>query len=129
MNRVSDIELSGLNASTLRLRASANNIANARTTGAVGSGEPTVYMPLDVLETAQANGGVAARLAPSLRAPLLAYDPGAPYANGQGYVAAPDVDMVAETVRLAMASQAFEANLTILRTADEMERSLLDQKV
>ena len=128
MNPVSAIALSGLNASTLRVRAAASNIANAQTKGAT-DGQPGVYVPLDVLESVQANGGVAARIAPSSRSALLAYDPGAPYANAQGYVATPDVDMVAETIGLAMASHAFTANLAVLRTADDMERSLLDLKV
>lgn len=125
MNPVSAIALSGLNASTLRLRAAASNIANARSTGAVGAAS-NAYAPVEVQQTAQAQGGVAAGLAPSSRATLLTYDPTAPDANAQGYVAMPDVDLVSETVELAMTSYAFAANLAVLRTADDMARAMLD---
>lgn len=125
MNPVSAIALSGLNASTLRLRAAASNIANARSAGAVGAAS-NAYAPVEVQQTAQAQGGVAAGLAPSSRAALLTYDPAAAYANAQGYVATPNVDLVSETVELATTGYAFAANLAVLRTADDMARAMLD---
>jgi flagellar basal-body rod protein FlgC len=124
MSAVHAIALSGLNAATRRLEASASNIANSRTRGALPDAEgPAVYAPLEVQLAAQASGGVSATLAPSARAALLAYDPSASFANAQGYVAAPDVDLVGETVALAMASYEFAANLAVIRTADEMARA------
>lgn len=128
MNPVSATALSGLNASTLRLRAAASNIANARNSGAVSAvgAASNAYVPVEVQQTAQAQGGVAAVLAPSSRAALLTYDPAAPYANAQGYVTTPDVDLVSETVELATTSYALAANIAVLRTADDMARAMLE---
>lgn len=126
MSPVQTIALSGMNAATRRLQASARNIANAQTSGALpGVAGPAVYAPVEVQVSAQAGGGVATNLAPSARAARLAYDPQARFADARGYVAAPDVDMVGEIVELAMASYAFAANLKVLRTADDMARSTL----
>jgi flagellar basal-body rod protein FlgC len=126
MGPVQTIALSGMTAATRRLQASASNIANAQTTGALpGVAGPAVYTPVDVQLSAQAGGGVTASLAPSAREARLAYDPKARFADARGYVAAPDVDMVGEIVGLAMASYAFAANLKVLRTADDMARTAL----
>jgi flagellar hook protein FlgE len=39
-----------------------------------------------------------------------------------------DVDLVAEQVEMITARTAFAANLSVLKTADEMERTMLDMK-
>ena len=59
MTPVTGIALSGLNASTQRLRASASNIASMRSSGAVSGapGQPA-YTPLEVRQTPLAGGGV-----------------------------------------------------------------------
>ena len=48
------------------------------------------------------------------------------YANEKGLVAAPNVDVVEQTVEQIEAQRAFSANLSVIRTSDEMERSLLN---
>ena len=61
MNPVNAIALSGLNAATLRVQASANNIANMRSNGAlVAAAGPAPYTPLEVQQASMAGGGVAA---------------------------------------------------------------------
>ncbi len=127
MSPVRAIALSGINTATRRLETSASNIANYRSNGALAEGgEPAVYAPLEVQLAAQASGGVSASIAPSARAALLAYDPQASFADARGYVAAPDVDLVRETMELAMASYELAANLAVIRTADDMTRAVLD---
>lgn len=127
MNAVSAIARTGLSAATRRLEASASNIANARSGGALpGADGPTVYTPRDVHLSAQAGGGVEASLVPSARDALLAYDPQAPFANAQGYVAMPAVELTQDMLNLAMASYDFAANLAVIRTADEMSRAVLE---
>lgn len=125
MNAVTSIALSGLNAATLRLFASASNIANMRSTGSTDGGDPQPFTPLVVHETSVAGGGVMASLAPSSRDALLAYDPQAPFANTQGYVAAPNVDVVEEMLQMATARYGFAANLQVLRTNADMQDDLL----
>ena len=126
MSLITPIALSGANAATLRLQASANNIANARSSGAAPGGTgPRAYTPLEVAQTSLAGGGVDATLAPSARAALLAYDPSAPFANAQGYVAAPDIDLADEMLQLITARNSFAANLQVLRTSEEMQGDAL----
>ncbi len=126
MNPVTGIALSGLNASTLRLQASANNIANLRSRGAApGATGQAVYMPLEVQQTSLASGGVEAALAPSARAALLAYDPSASFANAQGYVATPDIDLAEEMIGLVTARYSFAANLEVMRTSNAMQDDVL----
>lgn len=130
MNPVSAIALSGMNAATLRVRASASNIANMRSSGAVrGANGPAPYRPLDVRETPLANGGVMASLAPSSREAVLSYDPQASFANADGYVASPDVGLVGDMVQLAIAGYGFAANLAVLKTADDMTKSTLEMRI
>jgi flagellar basal-body rod protein FlgC len=130
MNPVAAIALSGVNAATRRLEASASNIANMRTTGALpGEAGPAPYAPLEVQLAAQANCGVSASIAPSARNDLLAYDPQASFANAQGYVAAPAVDLTEDMINLAMARYDVAANLAVIRTADDMTKTMLEMWV
>lgn len=127
MNSVNAIALSGVNAATLRLRAAASNIANMRSTGALpGVAGPDAYTPLEVEQSPYVNGGVDARLSPSRREALQAYDPSARHANAAGYVATPDIDVVDEMLQLATARYSFAANLKVLRASDDMARAALD---
>jgi flagellar basal body rod protein FlgC len=64
MSSISTIALSGMNAAARRLEVSASNVANVASTGAlpnadgtVPAGEPTAYAPLEVVQTANADGG------------------------------------------------------------------------
>lgn len=130
MSPVSAIAMTGLAAATRRLEASASNIANMRSNGSPTPGEePAVYAPLEVQLAAQAGGGVEASLAPSVRTALLAYDPQASFADAQGYVATPDIDLSQEMINLAMASYDFAANLAVIRTADDMTKAVLERLV
>lgn len=121
MITINAIALSSVNAATLRLQATASNIANMRSNGAApGAAGPAAFTPVEVEQTATGYGGVDAKLAPAAREALLAHDPSAPYANGAGFVAAPDVDLAGEFLQLMTAKPSFAANLQVLRTSDEM---------
>lgn len=135
------IALSGLQAQTARLNAAASNIANAGDTGTLpaapgtaasasgaSSSAPavTVYKPLQVSLVAQESGGVAATITADQTGYSAAYDPSSPLANGQGLVATPNVDYANETVNLLESKEAYKANISVIKTADEMEKELLD---
>ena len=131
---------SGLLASVARLNASASNIANGTTTGplpgspaapvAAVDEAPRAYQPVDVvLRSAggqDGSGGVAATYRPRSPAHVRQYDPSAPFADADGMVAAPNVDLAQEAVDVLAASVLFKANLVVLKKADEMTGSLLD---
>lgn len=128
------IVLSGLTAQTRRLDASASNVANVRSTGAVpttdgtAEGKRTPYQPLAVAQT-DANPGTRATYTPITPAYLQDYAPDDSAANGDGMVAAPNVDLATERVNQMAASRAYGANIAVVRTQDEMLTSLLDSKV
>jgi flagellar basal-body rod protein FlgC len=122
-----------MNAALLRLNAAASNIANARSSGplpgaANATGHPPAYAPVEVVQSSVLGGGVLARVIPSSAGPVATYDPGAPYADSQGMVATPDVDLASEIVNLITAKRDFAANLAVMRTETAMYAALLDIK-
>lgn len=54
------------------------------------------------------------------------FDPDNPLAGDHGMIAYPNVPMVSELVGAKLASQAYEANLAVLKAADEMLGELMD---
>lgn len=54
------------------------------------------------------------------------YEPGNPYADGQGFVAYPNVSTTHEKVDMKEASRAYEANMTAIETAKQMMVRSLD---
>jgi flagellar basal-body rod protein FlgC len=125
------ISVSGMQAASLWLSATASNVANMNSDGAVPAGQPAnqdsnVYQPLSVSQTPAATGGVDASLQASLPAFRLKYDPQAPYANMQGMVATPNVDLPTQMVQLREAANNFQANLQAFKASSSMFKSLLD---
>ena len=137
MNAV-NTALSGLQASVTRLDGAAANTANMRTRGPVPATPPEqplapaagegqrVYQAVETEQTAGDKGGVRARHTPTQPSYLVEFDPESAYADEKGQVAAPNVDPVEQTVEQIEAQRAFAANLSVIRTADEMERKLLN---
>jgi flagellar basal-body rod protein FlgC len=132
MSPVSAIALSGMKAALQRFDAAANNIANVRSHGplpsAAATDYPAAYTPVDVVQISVPGGGVVSRVINSPRGPVAYYDPSAPYADANGMVAAPDIDIAAEFVDLITAELDFAANLMVLRVESDMMASLFDIK-
>lgn len=131
MTDVVSIALSGLNAQQKRLAATASNIANVSTSGSVPTAGPsapasTVYRPLTANLTSLGTGGVRADITADPQGYSLSYDPSSPYANSEGMIAVPNVDLTQEIVRTMEIESAFKANLAVLKTQDEMLGELLD---
>lgn len=125
------IALSGLRAQTTRLNATANNIANATTGGAVPSADPsapasTLYTPVTVDFSSQAGGGVSAQVRADPNAYSVIYDPSSVHANADGLVAVPDVDLAEQAVNLIETKALYKANVSVIKTQDEMLGDLLD---
>jgi flagellar basal-body rod protein FlgC len=118
--------LSGLQANTERVRVAANNIANAGNIGALDPTDgPAPYTPQDVVAIADPLGGVQAQVIARDPAYVPAPDANSPYANDQGVVAVPNVDLAEEIVDLNLAKTAYAANALALRVAGEMQDELL----
>jgi len=128
------IALSGLQASTTRLGASASNVANANTAGATAKGArggaaSTAYRPLAVDQTTVAGYGVAANVTASAAPPQPVYAPQSSLADSDGMIDLPDVDPVQEAMAQIQAVTAYRASLSVMRTSDEMDRALLDSRI
>jgi flagellar basal-body rod protein FlgC len=132
------IPLSGMQAASLRLTAAASNIANANSNGAlpdangtVPAGAQTAYQPVRVEQSSMpvSNGvggttiGTVRNISPSY---VAAYEPGASYANEQGMVATPNVDMANEMLNLVMAKADFSLNAVSAETINDMVKRLYD---
>jgi len=122
------IASSGLMALDQGLSATASNIANAGTTGALPTAQSpasTVYKPLTVNYTSQADGGVSAEVSAN-QSYSPAYDPSSAYANAQGLIAAPNVDLAQEMVNLIETKISYKANVDVIKTQNEMTDELLN---
>ncbi|HET7085117.1 MAG TPA: flagellar basal body rod C-terminal domain-containing protein [Rhizomicrobium sp.] len=129
MNDGIGIAASGLAAASLWLTATASNIANMNDAAPAPDappGAPAAYQPLTVSQTPLPDGGVSASLQPRLPASTLAYDPSAPFANLQGMVTMPNVDLATEFTQLIQARESFRANLAVFKTSSGMFQTLLD---
>ncbi|MCG6204674.1 flagellar basal body protein [Rhodopseudomonas sp. HC1] len=133
MSSISSIAVSGLNAATRRLEVSASNIANQQSTGALpgpnGSlppGAPQPYRPLQVNQTAVPGGGTQTSVTTTSPATVPVSDPQAPFANADGLVAAPNVDLAQEFIGQMVAKYSYAANLATLKADRDMSKALLD---
>lgn len=125
-----NVALSGLNASTLKLGASASNVANAQSLTTVQNGQKVnePYTPQEVAQQSQPNGGVKASLRDVQPPSIPVFAPESPAANDQGIVQAPNVNMVEETSNQLQAVSSYKANLNVMQKANEAYESLLDIK-
>ncbi|PZA10704.1 flagellar biosynthesis protein FlgC [Rhodopseudomonas palustris] len=136
MSSISSIAVSGLKAATRRLEVSASNVANQQSTGAlpdtngkVPAGAQQPYRPLQVNQTDAPTGGTQTSLGTSSPATVPVSDPQAPFANADGMVAAPNVDLAQEFIGQMVAKYSYAANLATLKADKAMTKSLLDATV
>src|ERR1700676_3809586 len=125
------IAVSGLNAASLRLQVAASNGANAISDGPLpGSPKaanfPHAYAPLRLEQTEAAGSGTLARIDTFSPGYVAAFDPAAPYADANGLVARPNVDLASELIQQLMGRFALTANAQVLRADAQMTATLLD---
>ncbi len=114
------IGVSALQAANTRLSVTADNIVNANNRVPLDpEGGYTGYTPRDVVDVSTGSG---------VRATTRPVDP--PYQavpDGRGGTEAfPNVDLAEQMVNLGTASRAYESATAVIRTADEMQETLLD---
>lgn len=115
------------------LDAIASNVANAGDQSALpatGTAQPSSgggsYQPVTVTMSANASGGVSAQISPMSPAYVVGYAPSAPFANAQGLVAVPNVDLATEFVNADMALAGYRANVAVFRAGIKMTNTALD---
>jgi hypothetical protein len=84
---------------------------------------PRAYAPLELVQTASAGGGSQTTVTTATTA---VSDSQAPFANQNGLVAAPNVDLSQEMVGQMIASYSFAANATVMKADDRMTKTLLN---
>lgn len=114
---------SGMTAQAQRLNVVASNLANADS--ATGpSGQP--YRAKQVVFSALPMDGNGAQGVKVLgvvedNSPMkMVYDPKHPMADGRGYVAMPNVNVVDEMVNMISASRSYQNNVDVMNTSKTM---------
>ncbi len=138
MNIISgiDVTASALTAQKTRLDIVAQNIANAQTTRGP-DGLPyqrkTVSFETELLRHTNGPAGAAAlqsvhigKIGTDNTPGARIYDPQHADAGADGYVLMPNVNMAFEMVDLMSASRAYEANLSVVRSARQMATKALE---
>jgi flagellar basal-body rod protein FlgC len=128
--KVFDIAGSGMAAQSVRLNTVASNLANAES---VSGDAKTAYKARHpVFEAVRAQAGASQNgvdpsaavkvlgIVEDQRAPEMRYQPGNPLANSEGYVFAPNVNVVEEMVDMISASRAYQNNVEVMNTSKEL---------
>ena len=135
MNAILSIASSGMTAAMRRLEVSASNVANAMSDGPLPSADaaararyPAAYMPQHVEQVETAGGGTAAVVNDVTPSYVSTFDPSAPFADANGMVASPNVNLANEAVQQLISRYTFVMNAVVVRTYEQMMKSLLDIK-
>lgn len=110
---------SAMNAQSQRLNTVASNLANADSATSA-SGE--AYKARQVVFSATPvgeNGATGVNVAAVIEDPSpmkMVYDPKNPLADGKGYVAMPNVNVVEEMVNMISASRSYQSNVEMMNT-------------
>jgi flagellar basal-body rod protein FlgC len=120
----------GLEAQSMRLRVVAENIANARSTGAAPGADPyarkTVTFDSEFDRTLGA-ATVKVHAVGTDQSPFqVEYDPGNPAADKDGNVKMPNVNVILEMADMREASRSYEADLQMIKQSRSMTSQMLD---
>jgi flagellar basal-body rod protein FlgC len=123
-----DIAGSGMSAQSVRLNTVASNLANAESVSGTAAGAYKARHPVfeavrNQLSTLGNDPGSAVKvlgIVEDTRAPEMRYQPGNPLANAEGYVFAPNVNVVEEMVDMISASRAYQNNVEVMNTSKEL---------
>jgi len=133
MFRAIDVSGSSLTAHRLWLDSISANLANVNTTRTAEGGPYRRKVPVfaEMLDKTiggyEDTGGVrVVEIAEDDTPPRLAYQPDHPDADGEGYVAFPNVNVVREMADMLTASRAYEANLAVADAARNMWAGALE---
>jgi flagellar basal-body rod protein FlgC len=131
-----EISAAGLAAQRARMDIIAENLAHSDTTRTIEGGP---YRRKLVVFAAEPTGSFAAALAgvplqtvrvagivESPEPPRLVHHPWHPDADGNGYVAFPNINPMLEMMDLLAATRAYEANVTAIQTTKSMASKALE---
>ena len=125
-----DIAVSGMKAQAERLRVISENMANADSVGIRPGEDP--YRRQVVTFTPPAAAATGAQLVkvdkvlPDRSPFQMKYMPDHPAANAEGYVAMPNVNPLVEMMDMKEAQRSYDANMSMMQTARDMNSKILD---
>lgn len=114
---------SAMTAQALRLNAVASNLANAES---VVSSDGRPYRARQVVFAATPMGNAAAQgvrvtqVVEDASPGRMLYDPRNPAADGRGYVAMPNVNVVEEMTNMISASRSYQTSAEVMNTAKQL---------
>ena len=125
-----DIAVSGMKAQSERLRIISENMANADSIGIRPGEEPYRRQVVTFKDYIDKETGAKMvkvdKVVPDESQFPLKYDPNHPAANAEGYVAMPNVNPLIEMMDLKEAQRSYDANLSMMQTARDMNSKVLD---
>ena len=129
LDSIVGIANSALSAQSQRLTLIAQNLANVDSINSPDGGPYQRRIP--VFEPAQVgeSNGVGVKLAEVVTdqtPPRVVFDPSSPFADENGTVKEPSVNPVYEMVDMMQASRSYQANLSVVQTANTAALKTLD---
>ena len=125
-----DIAVSGMKAQSERLRIISENMANADSIGIRPGEDPYRRQVVTFKDYIDKETGAKMvkvdKVVPDESQFPLKYDPDHPAANAEGYVAMPNVNPLIEMMDLKEAQRSYDANLSMMQTARDMNSKVLD---
>ena len=120
-----DIAISGLKAQGKQMEVISSNVANARTSD-TGKGEPYRRLEATFKSDGDLGGVDLDKILPDMGDFLRVYDPGNPQADGDGYVAMPNINLPDEMINLNIATRVYQANVAVLKRYQRMVENTLE---
>ena len=141
--KIFSVSSAGMQAQRSRMTVVTGNLVNSETTRTPEGGpykrRDVIFQSVPVEEdfaslltvgfSERPSGVVAVEVAgvhESAKAPKKVYDPGHPDADGEGYVAFPDINVMEEMADLMSAVRSYEANLAVFNATKGLVRRLLE---
>jgi flagellar basal-body rod protein FlgC len=120
-----DIAISGMKAQGKQMEVISSNVANARTSDA-GKGEPYRRLEATFKSDGDLGGVELDEILPDMGDFLRVYDPGNPQADGDGYIAMPNINLPAEMINLNIATRVYQVNVAVLKRYQRMVENTLE---
>jgi flagellar basal-body rod protein FlgC len=134
--------VSGMQAAERRVDAAAANIVNALdsvphrkepvkpvgNTSASPAKDDGLYRPVDVWQSTVEGGGTRAQVVERNPGRVTQYQPDAPWADAEGLVDMPRIDLATEMVDTILAQRAYEAAIKAVQARDEMLGTAIDAR-
>lgn len=132
-----NISASGMSAQTVRLNAISSNIANAESVSSDPENTYRARQPIFAVikqqqdqqfSTGELNNGYGVQvlgIVESQQELNKRYEPGHPFADEEGFVTYPNVNMVEEMANMISASRSFQTNVDVMDTAKDMMQKVL----